>query len=163
MEIFRSIPTAAGSVVYNEETAGTRGCRAMEIRGYDVAQEVLRDERYVISRGRGTEDKRPVLLKAAARVPCTVADAVSLEHEFELLCGLSVAGVPRAYELVQREGGPCLVIEDRGLIPLRRLIETGRPDLNSFLQIARTLCEILAELHRQDIIHGSLTPSAIWA
>jgi predicted ATPase/transcriptional regulator with GAF, ATPase, and Fis domain len=134
----------------------------MDIPRYDVAQEVSRDDRFVVHRGRRRVDQGPVLLKTATRVPCTAADAVSLEHEFELLRELSIAGVPRAYDFVQREGGPCLVLEDQGLTPLRRLIESGRPELNSFFQIARALCEIVAELHRRDIVHGSLNPSAIW-
>jgi predicted ATPase len=55
----------------------------------------------------------------------------------------------------------CLVLEDRGLVPLSTRLTAGRPDLRFFLTYALQLCRILGALHRRKIIHGAISPSSV--
>ena len=84
-----------------------------------------------------------------------------LEREFELLGQLTIASMPRPYEFVQSEGTPCLVLEDRGLMPLRDLLVRLRPGVDGCFKTAIPLCAVLGELHRRDIVHGGVNPGSI--
>ena len=133
----------------------------MEIPGYDVTEEIGRHGPYGLYRGRRHSDQRPVLLKAPLRGPVRGADGEGLRREFELLSSLSVAGIPRTYDLIRGADTTCLVLEDRGLIPLRTVLSGGRPDLPSFFAIAIQLCTILGALHRRRITHGAVSPASV--
>jgi serine/threonine protein kinase len=131
----------------------------MEFAGFDIVEEILRNDRFVVYRGRRRRNRQPVLLKAFSGVAGR-ADHERLEREFDLRRGLSI-GLPRAYELVRGPEGPCLVMEDRGFVPLSRILSGGRLDLDAFFRIAVALCGVLGELHRRDLIHGTVNPACI--
>jgi serine/threonine protein kinase len=84
-----------------------------------------------------------------------------LEQEYAILQGLSLPGVLRAHALLRDGQGWCLVLEDRGGVPLPVLRTARRLDLDAFFALALQLATILAELHRRDIIHQHLTPWSI--
>ena len=119
----------------------------MEISNYDVLEEIGRHGPYVVYRGRRQNDRRPVLLEAPWRVPLHRTDNDALERQFELVRGLMLAGIPRAHDLVHDADRTCLVLQDRGLTPLRDVLRAGRLDLSLFLDIAVRMCSILHELH----------------
>jgi predicted ATPase/transcriptional regulator with GAF, ATPase, and Fis domain len=132
----------------------------MNIADYDVAEEILRTGRYVICRGRRGWDGAAVLIKVPARMPPRAADIDALEREFELINRLMLAGVPRAYEVVHSNDTACLILEDRGLIPLARLCAgSPAPGLAEFFRIAIQLCAVLGELHQRDVVYGNLSPA----
>jgi len=55
----------------------------------------------------------------------------------------------------------CLALEDCGGMPLRSFLESPRLSLDSFFKLAIQLATILADLHRQGIIHQSVNPDSI--
>jgi serine/threonine protein kinase len=132
----------------------------MMIPGYEVIQELSRTDWHVLHRGRRREDQRPVLLKTPrdSRAP---AGGELLEREFKLLPELAIDGIPRALELLRHDGGCCLVLEDGGGVPLPSLLVSGRLGLDSFFKLAIRLSTILAELHRQEIVHQNINPRSI--
>ncbi|HKW92541.1 MAG TPA: sigma 54-interacting transcriptional regulator [Methylomirabilota bacterium] len=130
----------------------------MDPSGYEILHELLRSERYVVERGRRRHDGCPVLLKAESRALGTAAAQHALTREYDVLRELSVAGVPLAYDLVPLDGRLVLVLEDGGGVPLDTLLAWDRPSVSRFFSIATRLCTILAEVHRHDIIHGSVGP-----
>jgi predicted ATPase/transcriptional regulator with GAF, ATPase, and Fis domain len=134
----------------------------VEIPGYDVLEEIARHGPYVVYRGRRQSDQQPVLLKAPVRAPLRGADREGLRREFELLSSLSVAGIPRTYDLIRSADTTCLVLENCGLVPLCTRLGADRPDLPSFFTIAIQLCTILGALHRGKIIHGAISPTSVW-
>jgi predicted ATPase/transcriptional regulator with GAF, ATPase, and Fis domain len=134
----------------------------VEIPGYDVVEEVTRRGPYAVYRGRRQSDQQLVLLKAPVRTPLREPDREELRREFELLSGLSVAGIPRTYDLIRTTHTTCLVLEDCGLVPLCAILDAGRIDLTSFFTIAIQLCTILGALHHRKIIHGAISPSSVW-
>jgi predicted ATPase len=130
----------------------------MNLTEYELLHELLRSERYVVERGRRRQDGSPVLLKAESRAPGTRAAQHALRREYDILRELSLVGVPRPYDLVPLEGRLVLVLEDGGGVPLDTLLAWDRPSITRFFSIAIRLCTILAEVHRHEIVHGSVSP-----
>ncbi|MFY9607735.1 MAG: sigma 54-interacting transcriptional regulator [Blastocatellia bacterium] len=133
----------------------------MVIPNYEIIQELDGNDWYALRKGRRVEDQTPVLLKTARRNPQGGAAVELLEHEFETLRELFIEGVPRVYELLRQEGQCCLVLEDRGGVPLQAQFATHHADLDFFFKVAIQLAAILSKLHRQDIIHRNLNPRSV--
>ncbi len=133
----------------------------MSLPGYEIIQEIARNDWQALHRARRHEDQHPVLLKTPQHTPPSQAEMDLLAREFEVLRELSIAGVPRVYDLLREDGDCCLVLEDRGGAPLHSLPGSRRMNLDSFFKLAIQLATILAELHRQEIIHQSINPGAI--
>jgi predicted ATPase len=134
------------------------------IPNHEFIQELWQNDWQTLARGRRITDQRPVLLKLIRRGVQLFASGELLEHEFHLLQQLSIAGIPRALELLPADnanGNRCLVLEDVGGTPLSELL-CGRPlELDSFFGLAIHLVTILAELHRRDITHRNISPRSI--
>jgi len=115
-------------------------------------------------RGRRATDQKPVLLKTLRHGVSRLDQEDLLAREFNLLRELEVGGIPRVVELARPDntnGGGCLVMEDGGGIPLLELCLVRRIELDIFFKLAIRVSTILAELHRQDIIHRNLNPRGI--
>ncbi|MGH8070824.1 MAG: sigma 54-interacting transcriptional regulator [Candidatus Entotheonellia bacterium] len=128
---------------------------------YEVYQELSRNEWFLLHRARCQEDGRPVLLKTPARDPMSPFEVRLLEHEYAILQGLALPGVIRVHEFRRHDHGCCLVLEDRGETPLQALLPWRQLDLDAFFKLAIQLATLLAELHRQEIIHKHLNPCSI--
>jgi predicted ATPase/GAF domain-containing protein len=133
----------------------------MILPDYEVYEELARNEGFLVCRGRCREDGRPVLLKMPGRDPASPFEVRLLEHEYAVLQELSLSGVIRAHEILRHDRGCYLVLEDQGQTPLQVLLTTRRLDLDAFFKLAIQLATILAELHRQEIIHKHLNPASI--
>jgi predicted ATPase/transcriptional regulator with GAF, ATPase, and Fis domain len=134
------------------------------IPNYEVIQDLWRNDWQVLVRGRRISDQKPVLLKLLRRESHGFANGEFLEREFQLLQKLSIAGVPRALELLPADnvsGNRYLVLEDSGGAPLPESRHGRSFELNSFFNLAIQLATILAELHRRDIIHRNISPRSI--
>ena len=129
----------------------------MMIPSYEVCQELSGNDSFLLCRGRSREDGRPVLLKTPRHDPPSPLEVRLLEQEYAILQRLSLPGVLRAHALLRDGQGWCLVLEDRGGVPLPVLRTARRLDLDAFFDLALQLATILAELHRRDIIHQHLT------
>jgi predicted ATPase/transcriptional regulator with GAF, ATPase, and Fis domain len=133
----------------------------MELPGFDHVDPIEASRCLSLFRARRVRDARPVLLGRgpAAHPP----DLAALERELAALHGLRLDGVPRALELAHGSEGVCLLLEDPGGAPLAEIIGRRRVDLDFTLRVALGACEILAGLHRLDLVHGHLSPSSIFA
>jgi predicted ATPase/transcriptional regulator with GAF, ATPase, and Fis domain len=131
----------------------------MTAAGFDFIGEVLRTSRYVVSRAISRPDGRRVLLKESTSLPAIPHG--SLQRELELIQRLPLKGVPRAVEVATHSGREVLVLEDRGLSPLSRRLESESLPLEEFFAIAIGLCDTLAELHGRDLVLGTLSPMSI--
>jgi hypothetical protein len=127
--------------------------------GYKVVREIVCNDWYALYQGQRDEDNKSVLLKIPRRQLSNPAAIEILEREFEILRGLTIDGVPRALELHNDKA--CLVLEDIGGMPLRESFGSQASDLNSFFKLAVQLANILAELHRQEIVLHNLNSNAI--
>ena len=132
----------------------------MEIRGYAAAETLLRTGPFILRRGLRSRDRQAVLLKSTARTAPRRAEVEALERELELLRSLRQPGVPRGLDFIRTDIA-CLVIEDPGLHPVAAIDAPTRRDLRWSLAIGIALADTLAELHRDNLICGTLSPTTL--
>src|SRR5262249_26844611 len=89
------------------------------------------------------------------------APADDVEREAALLSALSVPGVARLSELARGPDGTFLVLDDRGAVPLPALLGSGPMEVATALHLGLQLASVLAELHREDVVHNGLQPAAV--
>ncbi len=134
------------------------------LAGYEVTQELLKNDWQVLVRARRVDDQRPVLLKTIPSHSQWLAHGELLEREFQLLKQLSVPGIPVPIEVVSPEVTGerwWLVLEDPGGAPLAELLPARGLGLDAFFQIAIRIANIAGELHRRDIIHRSISTQSV--
>ncbi len=142
------------------EQGGSREI-GLTLPGYHVVGELCRGASTAIWRASRAADGAPVLLKGPLRAPAHPSQLDELRREQALLEELSVAGVPRALDLVRHDGAAWLALEDGGGAPLPSLLSSGPIDLALTLHVGLQLASILGELHRREIVHGGLQPVGI--
>ncbi len=128
---------------------------------YEVTQYLSRNEWQILYRGRRLTDQKPVLLKTLRQGSQAIGCEELLEHEFNLLRELSLAGIPRALEIIRSDSGSCLVIEDCGGATLSELLIHRPIELDSLFNLAIRLTQIIAELHQRDVVHRNINPHNI--
>ncbi|MGE0886804.1 MAG: sigma 54-interacting transcriptional regulator [Blastocatellales bacterium] len=131
------------------------------IPNYEVTQNLLRNERQTLDRGRRISDEKPVLIKTPGQTIQASNDGELLAGEYQLLRQIHINGIPGPVELSRTEGDSCttfLVMEDGGGLPLSDLITSRKIDLNVFFKLAIQIAQIVAELHRQDVILRNINP-----
>ncbi|HSC29691.1 MAG TPA: AAA family ATPase, partial [Vicinamibacterales bacterium] len=133
----------------------------METRGYETGPEIVRIGAYTVVRGRRTHDNHAVLLKIPASPAAGAEDVEALERESRLLQTLSIVGVPAVLEFFRTADSACLVLGDRGLVPLGTRMESRRTDLAWFFRFSSALCATLGDVHREHVIQGGITPAGI--
>jgi len=129
---------------------------------YEVREELVRTPFFVLSRGNRRSDHRPVLLKYPGAMPFGATDELLLEREHTLLHSLNCPGVPKPIEFIRRRGQCCIVFEDRGQRPLTNQRSGGALSLKQFLDLAISLCTIVGDLHRREVIHRQIQPRHIF-
>jgi predicted ATPase len=102
-----------------------------------------------------------VLVKGPRRLPARAVQVEAIKREYELRRELRLRGVPRALELVSRDGGCWLVLDDPGGLPLTHLLVDGPLPLERFLPLSLALATVLAELHRCGLIHANVQPASV--
>ncbi len=133
----------------------------MMVSDYEVGEELARNERFLLYRGRSRQDGRPVLLKTPSRDLTSAFAMRLLEHEYAILQGLTLSGVIRVHDLLRHERRCSLVLEDGGETPLQSLLPWRQLDLDTFFKLAIQLATLVGELHRREIIHNHLNPCSI--
>jgi serine/threonine protein kinase len=83
-----------------------------------------------------------------------------LRHEYELREVLDSGWAARPLELVERQYGPLLLLEDPGGEFLERLLGQPMP-AELFLRLALGLTRATRKLHQQGLIHKDITPAHV--
>jgi hypothetical protein len=135
--------------------------RPSVLPGYAFSAEIHRGGRTAVYRATRQRDGLPVILKCLAAEYPTPAETASLRREHELLQGLDLPGVPRAYALETHRDRLALVLEDVGGETLKELTARGPLDLRSFFDYAIQLATTVGEVHRRGIIHKDINPTNV--
>src|SRR5271165_3104292 len=124
---------------------------------YEVHEELVRTPFFVLSRGNRRSDHQSVLLKYPGATPFGDTNEILLEREHALLYSLNCPGVSKPIEFIRRRGQCCIVFEDRGQRPLTNQ-RSGvlALSLRQFLDLAISLCTIVGDLHRREVIHRQI-------
>ena len=134
---------------------------ASVIPGYTINESLKEDRNWHLFRCVRAEDNLPVLIRATRNQSPDPSLAEQLESEFGMLRDISIPGVLKAHDLVVGSDGDALVLEDPGGKLLDAVLGTVRLDIPGFLGIAIQITFIVAELHRQRIVHTRLRPDVV--
>jgi len=131
----------------------------LDLQNY-FAKEILHEGlKTLVYRGARKRDGVPVVLKTLRQEYPEPAALARLRHEFELTRHLEISGVVKFFELLEHHNSAVLVEEDIGGQSLQALLQTQKPDLETFLALAVQFAETLGHLHQRGIIHKDLNPS----
>ena len=131
------------------------------IPGYSINESLTEDRNWHLLRGVRAEDNLPVLIRTTrSRSPDPLL-AAQLESEFGTLRDINIPGVLKVHDLVVGSDSAALVLEDPGGMLLDAVLGSGRLDTPGFLRIAIQITSIIAELHRQRIVHTQLQPNVV--
>jgi predicted ATPase/transcriptional regulator with GAF, ATPase, and Fis domain len=128
---------------------------------YEAGEELAHNTWYITALGRRRRDNRRVILKYLASGSETSVEGEALETEYALLSSIDLESVPRPIEFIRQRSQCCSVFEDRGERPLAR-IQPGAANLERFFHLAISLCDVVGELHRRNVVHREIQPSVIF-
>ncbi|WP_017315233.1 trifunctional serine/threonine-protein kinase/ATP-binding protein/sensor histidine kinase [Mastigocladopsis repens] len=128
---------------------------------YRLTEVLYETKKTVVSRGYRERDQQPVVIKLLKTNYSNLKNVARLKHEYEIIRGLEIAGIVKAYELVNYENGLALVLEGFSGKSLKEFITKNALDLEDFLKIAIQVSETLGELHTHNIIHKDIKPQNI--
>jgi len=128
---------------------------------YQITTELYIGNKTVVYRGQQLADQTPSIIKSLSAEYPTPTAIARLKHEYEILKNLDLPGVIRVLEWKIHNNCPFLILEDFGGISLQEYITNTPLELDSFLQIAIELTQILAQLHQHRVIHKDIKPHNI--
>ncbi|MCE9600414.1 MAG: serine/threonine-protein kinase PknK, partial [Spirochaetia bacterium] len=131
------------------------------IPGYRLSDPVFENERIGVYRGQRLSDGIPVIARAIrARYP-EPREMARMRRDFEISSLLKISGILPALGLYPYGAGLAIVFQDMGGVPLVSVREMGASNLPGFLQLALGITRILADLHKNRIVHKDINPHNI--
>jgi predicted ATPase/signal transduction histidine kinase len=135
----------------------------LNLKGYEIHQDIYRSKLTRVSRGRRTEDGAPIVIKYPVMEYPSLGDIACLKNEYEILKDLgekNVEHVVRVYALERLDHRTLILSEDFGGVQLKEHF-AGGVGLEELLQIAVTIASALAAVHQHNIIHKDINPRNI--
>ena len=142
--------------------AGSAFATTGTIDGYRPLDELpVADASVLVFRAVGDRDGKPVVLKILRNPYASPLERASFRWEYELLRGLDIPGVVRAYDYAAYGGCPAIVLEDLGGQTLSDLLGARPLPLVEALRCAVQLAGTLDRLHRAGVLHRGVSPSCV--
>ena len=144
------------------ESAILRGDPREPVRERDSsAVEIHRGRRHVVLRVERADGGTQIRKVLRPHVAVRYAPArLRREHDIlRLLAAGAVAHVARAVALEEVDGAPVLVLEDAGPRNLGERLNRRALPMELFLDMTIQLAQIVADLHRHQVIHRDINPS----
>ena len=135
----------------------------MTIAGYQVHEKIYESGNSLVYRATRKAGGRGVILKTLKN-PYPPPERIAWFHrEYEMTRSLNLPGVIDVYELATDQHRPVMILEDFGGESLERILKARqRPfAVTEFLPLAIQTTDILANLHRQNVMHKNINPSNI--
>lgn len=102
-----------------------------------------------------------MILKVLRPEAATEDGLARIRNEFNILSGLNLPGVIKAYRLEPYESSLVMVLEDIGGTSLDRILGNKPLPLGQFLLLATRIAGIIGSIHQQRITHKNVNPSHI--
>jgi len=131
------------------------------IAGYEIGKVIVEDLKTTTYRARQQLDQSPVVIKLLREEYPSLQDIARLEHEYAITQTLDNAGIVRAYSLEKHQHALVLVQEDFSGVSLRQVLDSGAIRLETGLEIAIQLADVLEVIHQQNIIHKDIRPHSV--
>jgi serine/threonine protein kinase len=129
--------------------------------GYQLLEQVSATEKTIVYRGVRQSDQKNVILKLNGTAYPTIEEINKLKHEYEILKRIQIQGIVNPLGLEQYQNGLALIFPDFGGISLQQFLTTYSLDLQQFLGLGIKLADILAYLHKDQVIHKDINPKNI--
>lgn len=130
-----------------------------ELPGFALSHTVYQGSETLVRRGRQMNDDSPVAVKMTHNENPTPRELGRLRREFDILNHVGhLPGVAKARALLPHGNGLALVLDDLGDTSLQHVLEAGRLDIATTLDIAISIADTLGSLHRLGVIHKDLKP-----
>ncbi|MCE9499061.1 MAG: protein kinase, partial [Leptospira sp.] len=126
------------------------------LENYEIKETIHIGSEIEVYRGIDIKEKRPVIIKFVPKTDVFDHAVINLKNEFEIMKHLTSANMLKVYGLERKESGYTLLLEDTEGKSLKKVIQEGKLELESFFKIAIHLSEILYEIHRNKIIHKDI-------
>ncbi|MEZ4452270.1 MAG: ATP-binding protein [Nannocystaceae bacterium] len=128
--------------------------------GFTIGETLHEGSRATVLRAVRERDGRAVLLKIARSRPPPPLVVADFRREYHLSATLRGDRLTRALDLVESDEAVALVLDDLPGMPLGHARPGPLRD-EAFFSIALPLCDALAELHNQRVIHGDVKPANV--
>ena len=133
----------------------------INLRGYEIHQDIYRSRQTRVSRGRRLQDGAPVVLKYPAAEYPSLRDIARIKNEHDILKELgekNVSRILRAYALERMDHRTILVSEDFSGVQLKAYVSERTLTLAELVELAVGIASALAELHQHSVIHKDINP-----
>lgn len=104
------------------------------------------------------KDKCKVLLKTPNKQYASPENIAILQHEFQLLNMIEAPTIIKAYDFLQNNQVPVLVLENVKGQLLTSYLLMNQLEINDFFNLSLQLVDIIGELHQRNIIHKEINP-----
>ncbi|MBP0031492.1 serine/threonine-protein kinase PknK, partial [Roseofilum sp. Guam] len=125
----------------------------LKLPGYHISETLYEGERTLVYRGVRSSDSLEVVIKVLRNEYPSFSELLQFRNQYAIAKNLKT-GVVQPLNLERYGNGYALIMEDF-------LAEQNSLDLETGLQIAIQLAEILQELDRQRVIHKDIKPANI--
>jgi len=131
------------------------------LANYQILSKIYESDNSVVYRGILNEDNQPVILKVLKENYPTPEELTRYRQEYEITRRFNLDGVINAYSLFKHQNTLVMCLEDFGGDSLKVWLAERQFTPEELLTLAIQTTEILAQIHRQNIIHKDINPSNI--
>ena len=118
---------------------------------YSIIERIYKSPHTLVYRARHQQDQQPVVLKILRETFPSPERRAWFQREYEMIRGLHLPGVIKAYDLETTPQQWIMVLEDFGGDSLARLGLASQLPLADFLELAIRLTETIGQIHQR---HG---------
>jgi len=131
---------------------------------YQILTPIYESANSVVYRGTRKQDNQPVILKVLKQDYPSPEELTRYRQEYDITRRLAnVEGVTDAYSLEKHQNTLVMSLEDFGGQSLKESLAEHLFTLDDFFTLARSLADILGQIHQHNIIHKDINPSnLVW-
>jgi len=133
----------------------------ISVNGYSNLQIIYQSTVTLVYSARRTRDGKQVILKQLRPEIASPDQVAHYRKEFEILQSLDSGQIIKAYDLIEQNNTPILVMEDAGHQSLHQVLRKGQLSLLESLEVTHKIAEALDCLHANHIIHKNINPTNI--
>lgn len=103
----------------------------------------------------------PIIIKVIKDDHASAEQIALFNNEYEINKNLKIEGIRKVFKRIEFEGKSALVMEYLEGKTLKQLLEDKTVNLNNFFIISLQLCQIIGEIHQNNIIHKDLNSNNV--
>ncbi|MBR8835477.1 MAG: AAA family ATPase [Stigonema ocellatum SAG 48.90 = DSM 106950] len=130
------------------------------IISYEIQEKIYETLKIVVYRGQSERTEAVIIKILKADYP-PFKELAKFKHEYEIAKNLDLEGIVKPYKLEKYNNGLALIMEDFGGKNINQTLKFGEINLEYFLILAIKICDILGDLHNNNIIHKDIKPENI--